>query len=211
MQIIVHSKVPELAGLRQQWNVLLQTMESPQVFYTYEWAAALSHAYGASMQPLFFTAHDADKLTGVVAFALDPAGKLGFLSASTADYCDFISKPEDRQEFIEEVMLELRRIGAREICLANVPADSASGGTLAHAAARAGYSAFKRPAYHCAQVRFASTEDRIKIRSSAENRLKKISRPWIKRGQVTVSHTLDMNEFISEFCEFSTAHVERFL
>src|SRR6266699_2611704 len=211
MQIVVHTKIPDDSSLRHQWNGLLQCMERPQVSYTYEWAVAVSRAY-ASLQPLLLTAYRQRALVGVVAFVKDATGKrLSFLTAPTADYCDFISSHDDRAEFIERVMLELRQMGACEIRLANLPADSVSVNTLQAAVRKARYSHFARPAYCCAQVPLVSDEDRMQTRNSTSSRLKRLSKIWAKHGTVTVSHHQHWDELSREFPDLATAHVERFL
>ncbi len=212
MQIVVHTKIPDDSSLRQQWNALLQRMEHPQVSYTYEWAVAVSRAYAASLQPLLLTAYRQRTLAGVVALVKDSAGKrFSFLTAPTADYCDFISSHDDRAEFIERVMLELRRMGACEIRLANLPADSVSVNTLQAAMRKASYSHFARSAYCCAQVPLVSDEDRMQTRNSTSSRLKRLSKIWAKHGTVTVNHHQNWDELSREFPDFATAHVERFL
>ncbi len=212
MQIVVHTKIPDDSSLRHQWNGLLQRMERPQVSYTYEWAVAVSRAYAASLQPLLLTAYRQRTLAGVVALVKDATGKrLSFLTASTADYCDFISSLNDRAEFIERVVLELRRMGACEIRLANLPADSVSVNTLQAALRKARYSHFARSAYCCAQVPLVSDEDRMQTRTSTWSRLKRLSKIWAKHGRVTVSHQQNWDELSREFPDLATAHVERFL
>jgi CelD/BcsL family acetyltransferase involved in cellulose biosynthesis len=187
-------------------------MECPQVSYTYEWAVAVSRVYAASLQPLLLAAYRQRTLAGVVAFVKDSTGKrFSFLTAPTADYCDFISSHNDRAEFIERVMLELRRIGACEIRLANLPADSVSVNTLQAAVRNARYSHFARSAYCCAQVPLVSDEDRMQTRNSTSSRLKRLSKIWAKHGTVTVSHHQHWDELSREFPDFATAHVERFL
>ena len=66
MRIAVHREIPEDAGLRSQWNALVDTMERPEVFYTYEWAVAVQRAYHSTMVPLLVLAYDDDALVGVL-------------------------------------------------------------------------------------------------------------------------------------------------
>src|SRR5215470_7037051 len=124
MRIVAHAGLPDC---REQWNDLVQKVERPQVFYTYEWAEAVTHAYGESLKPLVLAGYREEQLVGVVALAQDLAsGHLSFLAGSTADYCDFISAADDREEFVVLAMQELRKTGAPQISLANLPADSRS-------------------------------------------------------------------------------------
>src|SRR5215470_11533654 len=124
MRIVAHAGFPDF---REQWNALAHKVERPQVFYSYEWAEAVAHAYGKSLKPLILAGYREEQLVGVVALAQDLAsGHLSFLAGSTADYCDFISAADDREEFVVLAMQELRKTGAPQVSLANLPADSRS-------------------------------------------------------------------------------------
>jgi len=128
LQLILHREIPEDDGaLRRQWNELVFQMESPEVFYTYEWALAVQRAYSSSMLPLMMLAYERDSLVGVAALATGVTRESAFfLAASTADYCDFVCSPGRRNEFIQVVLAELRKLGMRMLTLANIPADSAT-------------------------------------------------------------------------------------
>src|SRR5580658_9860088 len=113
--------IPEDAELRRAWNELAQRMERPEVFYTYEWALAVEHAYGGSLTPLVFLAYEGELLVGVVALARQGAGPIVFLTANTADYCDFISETGRRREFVTAVFSELNNRHIQKIVLTNLP------------------------------------------------------------------------------------------
>jgi CelD/BcsL family acetyltransferase involved in cellulose biosynthesis len=212
MRLILHRVIPEDQSLGQQWNQLAHAMEQPQVFYTYEWALAVSRAYASSLQPLLFAAYREETLAGIVAFALDSGrSQVSFLTASTADYCDFISAPADREEFVRLVMKELRAMGVVEFRLANLPADSVSARVLKSAFRSSGYWFFARPAYLCAQVTTNSSPDRLRISESAARKLKRMSTAVAGQGEVTVNHRTSWDDFASEFSGFVAAHVGRFL
>jgi hypothetical protein len=99
LRLVLHREIPEDDRLACQWNVLVPQMESPEVFYTYEWALAVSRAYGSSVAPLLILAYDQDSLVGVVALATDGMRRgTFFLTSTTADYCDFISSPANRAD-----------------------------------------------------------------------------------------------------------------
>src|ERR1700737_4636818 len=122
MRLVVHREIPESDLLRRQWNDLVTHMEPPEVFYTYEWASAAHHAYSASITPLLFLAYEEDSLVGVVALATDRTQEnTFFLGSSTSDYCDFVSRPQSRQAFVDAVCRELRRLKAPMLTLANLP------------------------------------------------------------------------------------------
>jgi len=212
MQIVLHKGIPDEARFREQWNALVHTMECPQAFYTWEWAEAVSRAYSNSLQPVVFAAYGEGSLIGVVALSLDPECKqASFLTASTADYCDFISAPADRRQFIQEVVTELRRMGIVELRMANLPADSASAEGMQAAARTSGYSVFVRPAYLCSQVPLDSVASRQQTRTQAKAKLGRMSKTAAQFGAITVSHSNVCDEFESQFPEFATAHIARFL
>src|SRR5947209_5861339 len=205
MRLLLYRRIPEDDDFRRQWNHLVHAMESPAIFYTWEWALAVARAYASTTQPLLFAAYRDELLVGVAAFACDMTSrKVWFLTASTGDYCDFISAPQDRAEFIKAVVGELRKMDIAEFRLANLPADSASGPLFELGAANSGYRVFARPAYLCAQVSFDSSEARQKI-------LKRTTKPLSGLGKVTVEHSATWDEFTAEFSRYSTAHVARFL
>src|SRR5437763_4358332 len=99
--------LPQDEKLREKWNALVLQMEKPEVFYTWEWAAAFVRSYGDSVQPWIATAYDEDELIGIVALARSSATEAVFLNGTTADYCDFISAPARRKEFVEHVLRSL--------------------------------------------------------------------------------------------------------
>jgi CelD/BcsL family acetyltransferase involved in cellulose biosynthesis len=212
MRLMLHRVIPEDQNFREQWNELAHAIEQPQVFYTYEWALAVSRAYASSLEPLLFAAYREGTMAGVVALASDSVrSQVSFLTASTADYCDFISAPADREEFVRLVMKELRAMGVVEFRLANLPADSVSARVLKSAFRRSGYSLFARPAYLCAQVTTNSSPDQLRISESVGRRLKRMSTAMRARGEITVNHRTTWDDFVPEFSRFATAHVGRFL
>jgi CelD/BcsL family acetyltransferase involved in cellulose biosynthesis len=211
MRVVLHREIPAGEEFRQEWNSLVQAMEQPEVFYTWEWAQAVSRVYGELLRPLLFAAYRGEKLTGIAALAAGASGEICFLTASTSDYCDFVSAPADREEFIELVMRELRAIGAADLRLANLPADSASAPVLQAAKQTSGYSVFARPAYFCAQVALSSSEDRAQLSKTASSKLKRMTKAAGELRAATVEHGNTWEEFDGEFAEFAVSHVARFL
>src|SRR5262249_46021263 len=207
MRIVAQTGVPDF---REQWNALAQRVERPQVFYTYEWAQAVVHAYGEPTKPLVLTAHREETLVGVVALACDSRDRVSFLAGSTADYCDFISTPEDREEFVRTAMQELRRMGIRQVALANLPADSRSAEVLQSNGRESGFSIFSRPAYVCAQVPLDSDERRNHTRKSARNKLRRFLNA-AGDNDFVVQHHGDFHDLEDEFEAFTIAHIQRFL
>ena len=211
MRITVFTTLPDDASLGEEWNRLVQAMESPQIFYTYEWALAVSRAY-PSPAALLFAAYRGKSLAGVAALALDrDRGEASFLCGSTADYCDFVSAPADREEWIGLVMDELRAQGVKTLRLSNLPADSVSAGVLRTKTRASGYSMFERPAYFCARIELDSPEQRLQIAQSARRSLKKAQNVAARMGGANVAHRRSCAEFMAEFPEYANANVARFL
>jgi CelD/BcsL family acetyltransferase involved in cellulose biosynthesis len=211
MRLELHREIPQAEEFRQQWNGLVERMERPEVFYTWEWAAAVAHAYSATVRPLLFAGYRDKKLVGIAALAQDARGAVSFLASTTADYCDFISEPGDRKELIELVMRELRGMGTAELTLANLPATSASAAALGAAARASGYATFARPAYFCAQITLQLQEERVGIARSARRNSKRARNALAPLGEVAIDHMGTGERFRAELPGLATANVARFL
>ena len=214
MRISVHRSVPQELSVREGWNALVQQMERPEVFYTWDWAMAVDQAYRASLKPLVLLAHEGDTLVGLVALATDNAEKqVSFLCGTTADYCDFISPAGRRAEFVAAVLAELAKLRAPVLRLANLPADSATSRTMKDAAAQHGYLVFSRPAYQCARIALGSAAERQELKQSVLKR--KAFRSYIKglekSAPVTMDHLTQWNVIHPSLSRFVEAHVARFL
>jgi CelD/BcsL family acetyltransferase involved in cellulose biosynthesis len=211
MRIVRHEGIPDSQTFREQWDGLVHAMERPQVFYTFEWAQAVARAFGGTLKPLIFAGYRGEDLVGVVALAEDVQRKeASFLTASTADYCDFISSTADRKEFIEGVMEQLYELDLR-LSLASLPADAASADVLRSSGKKVGYSIFSRPAYLCAQVPLETESQRAQTRKSVRTKLRRMSNATAGHGPLVTTHESDWNGFATEFPEFAIAHVQRFL
>lgn len=211
MRIVQHREIPDDPGLQRQWNDLVLGM--PEVFYTCEWAQAVQTAYRDSIQPLLFLGYEGDELVGVASLAADPAdGRVGFLGATTADYCDFLSLPHLRPAFVHAVFAELARMKVRSVKLANLPEDSATVAALGIAARRHGFHAYMRPAYLCAQVQLGAGEERkqLKVALTGKKKLRQYLRGMEREGPVTFAHLRSPAEIEAALPEFADAHVARF-
>lgn len=211
MRLELHHEIPEDEEFRQRWNALAGAMEHPQVFYTWEWAAAVAHAYSDALRPLLFTGYEGEMLVGIAALAVDANARVCFLASTTADYCDFVSAPADREKLIELVMSRLREMGRPELALANLPADSASAMVLRSVARKSGYAIFARPAYLCAQIPLRSAEEREKLAGSARRNSKRAKKALAAMGEVVVDHRGTSERFAVELPALATASVARFL
>ena len=214
MRIVLHREIPEDPQLQSQWNALVDQMESPEVFYTHQWAWAVQRAYGSSLVPFLVLAYEAEFLVGVAALATDTAQhSASFLVGTTADYCEFLSDPSSREALVEAVFSELAKARVGRIEFANLPADSATPHAIRSAAARHGYRVFLRAAYLCAQVQLGAAEPRATLKSNLlrKKALRRNVNALAREGEVTLSHLRSWNEIPPVFAAFSIAHVARFL
>lgn len=212
MHLEIHRQIPDHPKFRQAWNALVEKMEQPEVFYTWEWAKAMATAYGESLTPWLALAHEGDALVGVAALALNQ-NRAAFLAGTTADYCDFLSTPQDRAAFVDLVLAELRNAGCTDFGLANLPKDSATSSVLKRASQAHGFHAFARHGYECAQVRLGTAEDR-------QRRCLELDRKkWFRRNRnalnrsakVALRHLTAWDEVEPALPAFARAHVARFL
>ncbi len=213
MRLVLHREIPDDDTLARQWNELVWQMERPEVFYTYEWALAVSRAYRASITPLLMLAYEQDSLVGVAALATDNARRETlFLANATADYCDFVSSPARRLEFVDLVFGELRRLNIPALVAANLPADSATSGALTSATAAHGYKTFSRPAYLCAQITMGTSMARQSLREVVANRkaLRYSLKSLGKHGPVSIEHLKSRDSLLAALPEFMQAHIARF-
>ena len=213
MRITVRTEIPDDQTLRRRWNELVWQKESPQIFDTYDWAAAVSRAYSRTLRPLLIMTYEGVVLRGVAALATDLSQKNAFfLAGTTADYCDFISVPNRRAEFVAEVFAELRNSGLPAVTLGNLPADSATVPLLKLHGRQHGYPQFSRPAYHCAQVRLGSPAERETLkRSLARKKTLRYSLNSLgKQGQVTFLHLKSWSSIEQLLPDFAEMHLARF-
>ncbi|MGA7218856.1 MAG: GNAT family N-acetyltransferase, partial [Candidatus Sulfotelmatobacter sp.] len=137
---------------------------------------------------------------------------VSFLAATTADYCNFLSSPELRNDFIDSVFAELARMQLTYAPLANLPEDSATLAALKPAAQKHGFHLFARPAYLCAQVDLGSPETRAEMKATLQNKkkLRRYLREMERKGPVTFTHLQDYADIQSALPAFFDAHVARF-
>jgi len=216
LRLVLLREIPEDATLCLQWNDLVQRMERPQVFYTYEWSLAVQRAYHAILRPLLFLAYDGrDVLCGVASLAIELNGSgASFLCATTGDYCDFVSGPECRPSFIASVLKELRTQGIGEVTLTNLPADSDTVVAMQSVSKEFGYRCFMRTAYVCAQVALGKLERRPMDSKPVLPGRKMVRRSLSAMGReapVRLDHSRTWAAVSPILSEFMEAHVARFL
>jgi CelD/BcsL family acetyltransferase involved in cellulose biosynthesis len=214
LRIVVRDEISEDSELRRAWNELALQMERPEVFYSYEWAVSVQRAFGSTLKPLIFLAYEGESLIGVIGLAEEDTGsRVAFLTANTADYCDFVSAPVNRREFVEGVFSELNNRGVRSIILTNLPADSHSVAAISAAAASRQFHLYSRQAYLCARVIAGSIEERVALKKTvaSKKRLRRNVRELEKLGKVSVRHDTQWEQIEPALVPFGRAHVARFL
>jgi CelD/BcsL family acetyltransferase involved in cellulose biosynthesis len=209
MHLVLHREIPDDETLARQWNELVFQMERPEVFYTYEWALAVSRAYRECITPLLILAYERDSLVGVAAFASDKA-QMFFLTGTTADYSDFVSCPELREELVTAVLAELQRLGTPKLVMANLPADSATVPAIQMSADLRGYNLFSCPAFQCPQVLLRTLDQRDSVRHAVRHkRERRYLKALAAKVPVAMDHLTSWELIASALPEFSRAHVAR--
>lgn len=213
LRIVLHREIPEDPELHRQWNSVALQTERPEVFYTCQWALAMQSAYRASLKPLLFLGYDGDDLVGVACLATDPSGQnVTFLCANTGDYCEFVSAPQWRAEFVERVFAELPQLKASNLALANMPADSATPSALRLAAKKHRFHLYIRPAYLCPQVELGSSAQRQELKRSVMKKrlLRRCVQAMEREGAVVCTYLRSWSQIEPALPEFVDAHVARY-
>lgn len=217
MRIVLLREIPEEPSLLRRWNDLALQMERPQVFYTWQWALAgqssFKSAFKQPPKPLLFLGYIGSTLAGVACLGADLAEQnVSFLAGTTADYCEFLSRPRRRAEFVEGVFAELHRLKVGSLVLANLPADSATPAALQAAARKYGFYQYIRPAYLCPQVELGSETQRQQLRTTVmrKRQLRKCLRALERVGQVTTDYLRSWPQIQAALPGFVDAHVARF-
>lgn len=213
MDFALVEEIPDDPGLAASWNDLVMRTGHPEVCFTYEWAAAVAEAFAETVQPFLILAHEGGQLAGVAVLGRrrDETRRLSFLGGTTADYCDFVSHPQDRYRFVEGVLGEISRQGGNEMTLTNIPARSATWEALGHFAAKH-WRSVRHPDGVCPQVRFDSGPDRDRLRDSLRTKRRRYQLRTLERlGPVEVDHVESWNVVAEELEDFLPSHVARFL
>ncbi len=217
MRIVLVREIPEESSLLKCWNKLVLEMEHPEVFYTSQWALAIQSAFKSAFKPppkpLLFLGYDANVLVGLACLSSDPGEQnVSFLAGTTADYCDFLSRPDRRAEFVEAVLKELRLLKLSNLVLANLPADSATADALPNSARKYGFHVYIRPAYLCPRVELGSGAERqvLKTTVTSKRQLRKCLRALEKRGAVTTTFLRTWPQIRAALPGFVDAHLARF-
>lgn len=214
MRVRVLEGIPEDPETILAWNRLVFRMERPEVFFTQQWALAASRAFSEGLILFTFLVDDAGRLTGVVVLAArrESPDRAFFLTASTADYCDILSDPEDREAVLTAVLAELGRLGIKDLVLANVPAESrtlpvAQSATKAH-----GFHHHRRLSYDCGLISMEDEQTRQAVLQSL--RKKEQERRALRKlgqlGPLQVTH-LNAEQMETGVRRIISAQISRFL
>ncbi len=217
IQVTLLKSIEEEDVLREEWDQLVSRTEIPQIFLTYEWALGVDRAFRASLEPWIFTVRQHNVLIGCAALASRPGDhkKVFFLGASTGDYCDIVSAPNDRGEVITALLDALRDRGVREIDLTNVPAESATVKAMSQSR-HFSYRSSSRAAYLCSRIVLDSEKrtttsngalPEISSRLMKDERIRRLS----KLGPIKLVHVRDSEEASKALDAVIKAQVSRFL
>jgi CelD/BcsL family acetyltransferase involved in cellulose biosynthesis len=213
LRIVVHRRIPEDSNLRHQWNEIALQMERPEVFYTCEWALALQSAYHASLKPLLFLGYAGEDLLGVASLATDASEEsVSFLAGTTGDYCEFLTQPHLRAEFVDAVFAKLGRGKASFLALANLPEDSATPAALRAAAKKYGFHLYIRPAYSCLQVELGSAAQRQELKTTVagKRQLRRCLKAMEREGRVACTYLRSWAQIQAVLPDFVDTQVARF-
>lgn len=214
MNVEVFREVPSRQEIVASWNDLARQMEEPEVFYTWEWAIASASAFAEMKTPLVVLVYRESDLIGIGALAV-PArdrGPLTFLNHGTADYCDFVSAPDVREQVVLEILRELARREIRELALSNLPDNSETTLCLYKAVRRLGLYVAPTSSGRVARLRLGDAEQR-KIKKQellSKRRLRKNLVALRKLGNVTLLEYTDSKLIKNCLPNFFAAHVARF-
>ncbi len=213
MNIVTHREIPENNFLREGWNLLAEKMQPAEIFYTHEWALAVARAYSDSRSPLLVLGYTNGVLVGVAALAVCDNQRIEFLNANTADYCDFISSPDNCKQFASRAFEEIHAMGMQSIVLANLPSDSRTATMLCEAARDGRFYMFSQKAYDCCQVELATPLQRESVRRSlAEKKgVRRDVAALSRLGELKLEHHRHLEDVAHLLPEFYRAHVARFL
>lgn len=213
LRIVLLRKVPEESSLLRRWNDLVLQMERAQVFYTCEWALAVQSAYQASLKPLLFLGYDGDDLVGVACLGADLGERnVSFLAGTTGDYCEFLSHPHRRAEFVQAVFAELHQLRVGGVVLASLPEDSATPAALRVAAKKYGFHVYIRPASWCPQVELVSAAQRQELKTTVmgKRQLRRCLKAMEREGRVTCAYLRSWAQIQAVLPDFVDTHVARF-
>ncbi len=215
VRVTVLKEIPEDPVLSEAWNSLVLEMDQPEVFFTYQWALAAGRGFKDHVSPLLFLMHEAEKLVGVAALAMDPRAPRAafFLTSSTADYCDIVSAPAHRKAVILALLEEIQNLGLSDLVLANVPSNSATLQELPGVAGPSRYYVTSRDAYNCGVVQLEGEGQRESLLQAlgSKSRERRALKKLTTMGTVKVIHLTQPEQIGSSLESIVSAQISRFL
>jgi CelD/BcsL family acetyltransferase involved in cellulose biosynthesis len=186
MKAVLLNEIPRDEKLATEWNQLVFQMEAPEVFYTYDWALAVSQAFPDTLTPFLILLYENSSLLGVGSLKLVASErKVCFLAENTADYCDFVSRPVDRARVLEAVFLKLLQSGISEFVAANILSNSLTAKHLAAIAQKYGYLSVEVGRSISPIVVLKGSSEREQMRRALKRKRESgYARALAKRGQV---------------------------
>ena len=215
VRVTVLKAIPEDLGLGAAWNSLVLGMENPEVFFTHQWALAVSRGFRQNQCPMLFLIYDSDQLAGVAALVVDSREPraASFLASSTADYCDIVSAPENRGAVLDALLVELQDLGFRDLVFASIPSTSATLTHLDEAAGTSGFYVATHASSECGIVELGDAQQRkVLVQAvSAKNREKRGLKKLSAVGPVSVVQVAEPRQIQDALEAIVSAQVSRFL
>lgn len=215
MHVSILKEIPEDPDLSEAWNTLVLSMDTPEVFFTYQWALAASRGFQDRLSPLLVLIYDANELVGVAALAVEPKRPRTafFLTSSTADYCDVVSAPTNRRAVLVALLKEIRKHGFSDLVFANVPANSATLRELPGITGSHSFYLTSRNAYSCGVVQLGGADQReILLQNLAgKSREKRALKRLSNLGVVKVIHLTEPEQIGTSLESIVSAQISRFL
>jgi len=215
VRVTVLKEIPEDPDLSEAWNTLVLAMDNPEVFFTYQWALAAARGFQDRLSPLLFLMHESEQLIGVAALAVDPRAPRAafFLTSSTADYCDIVSKSADRKKVMTALLEEIRKLGLSDLVLANVPANSPTLNELAGIAGSHNFYVTSRAAYNCGVVQMDDERQRENLLQTlaGKTREKRALKRLTNLGEIKVIHLTEPEQIGPSLESIVSAQISRFL
>ncbi len=216
VHVTVLKDIPEEdPNLSEAWNELVLAMENREVFFTYQWALAASRSFRTRLSTLLLLMYQANALIGVAALGIDPKcpETAFFLTSSTADYCDVVSSPSNRRAVLLALLEEIKKLGVRDLVLANFPADSRTLQEFPGAARSCNFYVASRATHSCGVVQFSSQEQREMLLQTVarRNREKRGLKRLTGLGSVRVVHLTRPEQIGTSLEAIMSSQIARFL
>lgn len=120
------TSVESLAGLKSEWDSVLNRSAANTVFSTWDWQDIWWQAFGKDVEPLLIAVREGGQLVGIAPL-VEQANIIRFAGgADVSDYLDFIAVRGREGEVLSAVFEYLKRLEWDEVDLHSLRYDSAS-------------------------------------------------------------------------------------